>query len=279
MAAPASPRAHCCVVVTMLFHTRLLPSANSPRQLRGPQPTHAPPARACLVRAAADVDAAASITATDGAPAPPAAVPDGYEKVPVAELPKPHPKAQKTLSKSMNKVCVFAVWPLAGPIGGTHAGQCATSHCDTATCASATNATQSGAYKAVIDTLNGVSFTVVCDDQELGWEVALVSGKSMQSADHTATQLPICCSSRHHMAPVGAVKAHRLVPHQHQPCVGWYARRVSAPRTCWYRRGGRRPCPRGTTAASTWLPAGTGCVVCSITPCGVEALNESFSPL
>lgn len=29
-------------------------------------------------------------------------------------------------------------------------------------------------YQALVDTLNSIPFTVLCDDQELGWEVAQV---------------------------------------------------------------------------------------------------------
>ncbi|KAJ9526790.1 hypothetical protein QJQ45_017462, partial [Haematococcus lacustris] len=62
--------------------------------------------------------------------------PAGYTTVPLDSLPKPHPKAQKALSKAKGI------------------------------------AQQTGANQAVIDTLNSVSFTIVGDDTDLNWAVA-----------------------------------------------------------------------------------------------------------
>ncbi len=123
-----------------------------------------------------------------------APLPPGVVKVPVSELPKPHPKAQKTLSKSTSKVRML----------GPHCCSAA-SACTRHSVRCSLSCMQTGVYQALVDTLNSVSFTVACDDPDLGWEVAQVrrrrrksgsaAGRALQRAlQRACVRRPECAS-------------------------------------------------------------------------------------
>lgn len=148
------------------------------------------------------------------------------EKVPISELPKPHPKANKTLTKSMNKVrnlrlkqmgrgalfgamqvvqglritcasmlCCFSFWTwqeqlLLAVAPAMHWCKCLLN----CLCLALLPSWQTGLYKALVDALESVSFTVIGDDSELNWAVAqvrdecacLTYGTCPQKAKHMA---------------------------------------------------------------------------------------------